>query len=192
MANCDVLTERDITIGPYGDMATTEDLSPANLVWRMALGTIDGSVTLGLTIALAWFFGVLPSAEIVGAASNGFRTDDAGGMLALGTQVGVILLIRVVIVFLYDTTSVALGGQSIGGRLLRLRIVSVDGTRVALGGALKRAAAGGLIAHTPVLGQALRIGDYGAALLGRRRQAVRDKVAGTMLVHARRDSLRRS
>jgi uncharacterized RDD family membrane protein YckC len=151
------------------------ELKTANIIWRMAVGAVDGALTTSCSLMVAWSLGLLPGA---------FGALHAGQMGMLATHVGETLLLRALLIFLYDTTSVAFGGQTVGCRLFRLRIVSADGARVSVRNALKRAAAGGLVANTPVVGQVVRVGDYAAALFGRRRQAVRDRVAGTLLVHA--------
>lgn len=163
---------------------------PAGVVVRATVGALDGALTSSLVLAIAWGAGLLPSLDDLGGLGR-----DATSLAALVTsarlpgvaaQVGVLVALRIAVIFSFDTLSVALGGQTPGCRLLRVRIVGTDGERVRIGGALKRAAAGGVIAHTPVVGQAMRAADYGAALFGRQRRAVRDRVAGTMLVHVER------
>jgi uncharacterized RDD family membrane protein YckC len=154
----------------------------------MALGAVDGTVTTSVTLLLAWALGLLSGVTSASAGQSfaiGAGLARAPQWMTLVTSVGATLTIRILVVFLYDTASVAVGGQTIACRLLRLRIVASDGNPVSLRGALKRAVAGGLLAHTPVVGQVARVGDYAAAIFGKRRQAVRDRVAGTMLVHAR-------
>lgn len=150
---------------------------------------LDGGMTTTLALAITWAAGLLPTAhEIVlfgRAALTPAAVLQSWQLLGIASQVGVVLVIRVGVVFVYDTVSVALGGQTLACRLLRVRIVRTDGSAVPLTQSLRRAAAGGLITQTPVVGQLLRAGDYGAALLGTQKRALRDRVAGTALVHAR-------
>jgi uncharacterized RDD family membrane protein YckC len=104
------------------------------------------------------------------------------------TRAAATLLIYAAAKFVYYVAFVTWGGRTPACYLLRLRIVRTDGAPASASDAVKRAVAGGIIGHTPGVGQLLRIGDYLAALFNRRKQAMRDMVAGTMLVHqARRE-----
>jgi uncharacterized RDD family membrane protein YckC len=169
--------------------AVAGDLTPAGIVRRAAVGMLDGGMTTTLALAIAWAVGVLPTAHetmLIGRAALSPTTVlRSWHLLSIASQVGGTLAIRIGVVFVYDTVSVALGGQTLACRLLRLRIVTVEGSAVPLAQSLRRAAAGGLITQAPVVGQLLRAGDYGAALLGKQKRALRDRVAGTALVHAR-------
>jgi hypothetical protein len=150
---------------------------------------LDGGLTTTLAFAIAWGAGVLPTAhEIVvlgHAAMSPAVLLRSWQVLGVASQVGATLAIRIGVVFAYDTVSVAAGGRTLACRLLRLRIVMLDGSSVPLSQSLRRAAAGGLVTQTPVVGQVLRASDYGAALFGTQKRALRDRIAGTALVHER-------
>jgi hypothetical protein len=169
------------------------DLRPAGILRRAALGMLDGGMTTTLALTIAWAAGVLPTAHdtiLIGrAAISPEVVLRSWQLLGIASQVGATVAIRIGVVFVYDTVSVALGGQTLACRLLRVRIVRTDGSAVPLAQSLRRAVAGGVLTQTPVVGQVLRAGDYGAALLGKQKRALRDRVAGTALVHtARRET----
>jgi uncharacterized RDD family membrane protein YckC len=75
-------------------------------------------------------------------------------------------------------------GRTPGCWIFGVRVVMKDGQRLSWRGALGRTLAGGVIGQLPVVGHVLRFLDYMAALFNRRRMALRDMAAGTMLIHA--------
>jgi len=94
-------------------------------------------------------------------------------------QVIVAFLIMAVIVavpWLYNIVFWLLAGQTPGKRLMGIRVVRTDGTRVRLGNAIRRQI-GYLISATLFLG-------YLWILVDNRRQGWHDKLAGTMVVYS--------
>jgi uncharacterized RDD family membrane protein YckC len=157
---------------------------PANILWRILQGVLDDSLILIMTFLMAWWLGALPSAGDL----EGFAPDEGVPVNALlrywrmTAHVGAVLVIYAAIKFVYYTGFVAWDGRTPACRLFRLRIVMADGTPAGLGPAIKRALAGGIISHTPLIGWALRTADYLATFFNPRKQAGRDLAARTMLV----------
>lgn len=160
-------------------------MRPANVVWRIFQGLIDDLIVTFIALLIAWGVGVLPYKVQLPDLNKGFSSvvEMAQHYLPLTAQLGATLFIYVAFKFIYYVVFVAWSGQTPACYMLRLRIVMSDGRAVALSGALKRAVAGGVISHTPVVGHILRFVDYLVTLFNRRKQAVRDMVADTMLVH---------
>lgn len=164
--------------------AGVPDGRPANILWRILQAVCDDLVITSFVLPLAWALGVLSLPAEWPDVSGGPRAfAEAAARAVTPAQVGATLLIYAAAKFVYYVAFVTWGGRTPACYLLRLRIVRTDGAPASAGNAVRRAVAGGLIGHTPGVGQLLRIGDYLAALFNRRRQAVRDMLAGTMLVH---------
>jgi uncharacterized RDD family membrane protein YckC len=165
--------------------AKTETLKPANIVWRIFQGLIDDLIVTFIALLVAWAAGVLPYKVELPDFNKGFSSvvEMAQRYLPLTAQLGATLFIYVAFKFIYYVVFVAWSGRTPACYMLRLRIVMSDGGAVSLSGSLKRAIAGGVISHTPVVGHILRFVDYLATLFNGRKQAVRDMVANTMLVH---------
>ncbi|HLL73891.1 MAG TPA: RDD family protein [Pyrinomonadaceae bacterium] len=161
------------------------DGRPANLFWRILQSVCDDLVITSFALTLAWALGVLPlPAERLDVSGGPRAVAEAVSRAVTPARAGATLLIYAAGKFVYYVAFVAWGGRTPACHLLRLRIVRADGAPASVGNAVRRAVAGGVIGHTPVVGQLLRIGDYLMALFNRRKQAVRDMVAGTMLVHS--------
>ena len=165
-----------------------QPLRPANILWRIFQGVIDDWLITAVALGLAWQAGVLPKLQFVehNESQSGYAyvVETLKRYLPLTAQIGATLLIYAVIKFIYYVALVAWKGQTLACYLLGLRIVMADGTPATFGSAAKRAFAGGVISHTPFIGHVLRLGDYLATFFNPRKQAVRDLVADTMLVHA--------
>ena len=164
---------------------TCDDSTPANILWRVAHAVTDDAIVTGVALLVAWAAGVLPSPQDLLAPTGATRSlaESVRSYLCLALRVGAVVGIYAAIKFMYYVCFVAWGGQTPGCRLLRLRVVMVDGSPATFRAAVARAVAGGIASHAPGVGHVLRLGDYLAALLNRRRRAVRDLAAGTMLVH---------
>lgn len=160
-------------------------MQPANIVWRILQGVIDDLIVTFIALIIAWVVGALPDRTQWIDPRKDFSTVVEALMtyLPLTAQLGATLFIYAAFKFSYYVMFVAWNGQTLACFVLRLRIVMTDGSPVSLSSAVKRALAGGVISHTPLIGHILRFGDYLATLFNRRKQAVRDMVADTMMVH---------
>jgi uncharacterized RDD family membrane protein YckC len=167
---------------------SAQPLRPANILWRISQGVIDDWLITAVALGLAWQGGVLPKLQFVehNQSLSGYAdvVEWLKRYLPLTAQIGATLVIYAVIKFIYYVSLVAWKGQTLACYLLGLKIVMADETPATFGSAIKRAFAGGVISHTPFIGQLLRLGDYVATFFNPRKQAVRDIVADTMLIHA--------
>jgi uncharacterized RDD family membrane protein YckC len=174
--------------GPKEDERTEPPgFEPANIIWRIIQGVLDDLIITGAALGLSWMLGILPSSEqFKSADSISSLTQMIIAYLPLTARIGSIFFIHAGIKFIYYVAFIAATGQTPACYLLRLRIVMVDGNPASVSSAVKRAIAGGIVSHTPVIGYVLRLIDYLATLFNPRKQAVRDMVARTMLVHVSR------
>ena len=59
-------------------------MKPVNILWRMALGAVDGTVTTSCALAVAWSIGVLPTLEQLGVSGQGLAS---GAILMRSPQI---------------------------------------------------------------------------------------------------------
>lgn len=157
---------------------------PANILWRIMQGGVDDLIITAGALGLAWGLGVITvPANFIRLPRDLTFVEDVSNHLTLAARAGAVFAIYVAMKLAYYTAFVACGGKTPACYLLRLRVVRVDGRPVSLAGSAKRAVAGGALSHAPVVGHFIRFVDYAVALFNRRKQAVRDIIAGTMLVH---------
>ena len=88
-----------------------------------------------------------------------------------------------VIAALYEISFVAMTGQTIGKRLLKIQVVDVTtGRPPALGGASIRYLVHGVLALVPLVGSVLELLVYLSAIWSPTRQGWHDRAAGTVVV----------
>src|SRR4051794_6580373 len=115
---------------------------------------------------------------VVGLASGGGHSGHGRASIHLGSNASLIFL---GITLAYFFVCEALTGQTLGKRLLRIRVVSADGSRASVGQALGRTLLR-VVDSLPVL---YIVGLISVLATGRgRRQRVGDLAAGTVVVPA--------
>jgi hypothetical protein len=124
------------------------------------------------------------------------RSDQLGAEIdkinrQLSPWIELLFLVAVLLMFLYLVPSTAISGQTLGKRIWKVRVMHVDGSRVGLGGALRRFGVPLLIGI--VLAVPLRFGPLGLAIpvfgmIGwvnkPNRQGMHDRLAKTIVVEA--------
>jgi uncharacterized RDD family membrane protein YckC len=141
----------------------------AGFITRLAAFVVDRAITamIGLLTGLA-----------VQYAMNAFRINqlfgfrDISWQVETGVGVGVYLAISVT----YDLSFWMLAGQTPGKRLMGVRVVRSDGTRLRFGNAIRRELA--------YVASGLLFLGYLWILFDNRRQGWHDKLAGTIVVYS--------
>jgi uncharacterized RDD family membrane protein YckC len=169
-------------------------LQPAHLGWRVAQSLTDDLVVTAAALCLVAVAGILPDSSSIRDLLQLYDrpVEFVRRLSRLVPTASLVYVIYWVAKLAYQTGFLTrCHGQTPGCWLFGLKVVMKDGRQVTWRAAAGRTIAGGVMVQVPVIGQVLRLLDYVAALLNRRRQAVRDIAAGTMLVHACRFSLTR-
>jgi len=135
---------------------------PAGFVTRLVAFVIDLAINALVSSVLTVV------GQFVGR-SLGARQSTLVLLAAITTVSGFLFL------FAYAVLLTALGGQTVGKRIMGLRVVRTDGTRVKLWPAIKRFI--GYILSTPFFW------GYLLVLIDNRRRAFHDKLAGTMVIY---------
>jgi uncharacterized RDD family membrane protein YckC len=164
-----------------------QGLHPAHLGWRVAQSLTDDLLITAIALGFAAVVGMLPnSASMRGLVQVYDQPLELARRLSrLVPTASLVYAVYWTAKLGYHTGFLTLcNGQTPGCWLFGLRVVLKDGRPVNWRAAAGRTLAGGIIGQVPLIGQVLRFLDYLAALFNRRRQAVRDMAAGTMLVHA--------
>lgn len=165
---------------------TDDHMRPAHLGWRVVQAVIDDGVVAVCALALADPREIFEKGVILTNLSD-FRQapfESLKRMQQLLPAAGVVLMIYWCVKLPYQLAFLTLcKGQTIGCRVLRLRVTLADGRLVSWRAAAARTIGAGILAHAPVVGRILRLVYYLAILADKRRQAVRDMVAGTVVVH---------
>ena len=146
----------------------------AGFVTRLGAFLIDRAIIAAITGGVMWVFqAILDFFKInTWLDSTDVQLQIWGIAIALGGTVAVYLLVHV----LYDIGFWLLAGQTPGKRVLGLRVVRTDGTRLRFGNALRREI-GYLVSYILYLG-------FLWILFDNRRQGWHDKIGGTIVVYS--------
>jgi uncharacterized RDD family membrane protein YckC len=146
----------------------------AGFFTRLAAFVIDRAIIAAITSGVMWVFQVILDFFRVDTWLDSTNTElqIRGLVIALGGTVAIYLLVHV----LYDIGFWLLAGQTPGKRVLGLRVVRTDGTRLRFGNALRREI-GYLVSYILYLG-------FLWILFDNRRQGWHDKIAGTIVVYS--------
>jgi uncharacterized RDD family membrane protein YckC len=146
----------------------------AGFVTRLAAFLIDRAIIAAITGGVMWVFQAILNLFQVNNWLESANTDlqIRGLVVVLSGTVVIYLLVHV----LYDIGFWLLAGQTPGKRVLGLRVVRTDGTRLRFGNALRREI-GYLVSSILYLG-------FLWILIDKRRQGWHDKIAGTIVVYS--------
>lgn len=149
---------------------------------RFAATFIDGLAVGGIGIIAAIALPAYASYQ-KRAAAGGIVHTSAGGSIVAGV-LGVLLMAALVGLFVYTAVSVYRYGQTIGKRVMGIRVVRTDGTRVAFGRfVFLRWLPITILGMIPLLGYVISLLD--ALLIFRdSRLCIHDQFAGTRVVTA--------
>ena len=164
-----------------------KSLRPAHLGWRVAQSLSDDLPVTAIALCFAAVIGILPDGASMRDLLQSYRApiDLAKKISRLLPTASLVYAVYWLAKLAYQTGFLTFcNGQTPGCWLFKVRVVMQDGRHVTWRAAVGRTLAGGVMGQAPVVGQVLRFIDYAATLFNRRRQAVRDMAAGTMLVHA--------
>jgi uncharacterized RDD family membrane protein YckC len=160
----------------------------APVMERLAARMIDSIAVLGLNIVVNGYFVfeyVRELAPVIRAMQNGAAfTADSLTDRAKTLQV-IIAVVATALWFAYEVPAVATTGQTLGKRLLGIRVVRVDGDPLGFGRSIQRWSVPGLPTLVGAWLFPLQILDAAWCLLDKpRRQCLHDKLAGTVVVAA--------
>jgi uncharacterized RDD family membrane protein YckC len=163
--------------GPPGTLAPVLDRLAARLVDVVALGALN-------IVVNGWFVyqflqAVEPSVRAIqdGDSTPPPFTDHAGTLFL------VILGVATALWFAYEVPAIASTGQTLGKRLVGIRVTTPDGRPVGFGRAIQRWAIPGLPMMLPwPFGHLIQLVDGAWCLRDKHRQCLHDKAAGTLVV----------
>lgn len=145
------------------DVENTGAIEKAERGTRLVSAIVDGLV--GIPIAILIFFGMSD------ATNPNFALIGFGMLLALGLLVVNIMLLHK-------------DGQTIGKKLMKIKIVQVDGSRAGLGRTFGlRMIVNGLLSAIPFVGSIYGLVDL-LFIFGEERRCVHDYIAGTIVIKA--------
>ena len=168
-------------------MLAESAIRPAHLGWRVGQALTDDLIVSAIAVILGYAFGLLSGdgRAINLRESLNSPADSIRRLLVILPKAGMVYAIYWAIKLAYQTGFLTFfAGQTPGCWLFGVRVSMKDGKPVNWRAALGRTVAGGVIGQLPIVGHVLRFLDYLVALFNRRRMAVRDMAAGTMLIHA--------
>lgn len=153
--------------------------------WQRLLARIIDAVVVGAVSVLVCLPWLLP--YLRAAFRSAERSAQSGGrpqIVQLDTRQALLVsLVSAVIYFGYDLVQHRFWGQTLGKRALRLRVARTDGSVLSWGRAAVRSAIWTLVPAIPTLGLFFEVLDGLWPLWDKpRRQAIHDKVAGTVVV----------
>lgn len=163
-----------------------QGLQPAHLGWRVAQSLTDDLFVTASALAFAAVVGMLPDSASMRSLVEVYDQpiEVTRRLSRFVPTASLVYAIYWTAKLGYHTGFLTLcNGQTPGCWLFGLQVVLKDGRPIHWRAAAGRTLAGGIMGQVPLIGQVLRLLDYIAALFNRRRQAVRDMAAGTMLVH---------
>lgn len=166
------------------DVAPT--MRAAHLGWRLAQGLTDDLIISAIAVIVAIMCGIVtihgwPSIDLHSLTSPVRVLELASAIIPRATATYAIYWVLKLIY--YTGFFTFCNGQTPICMLLRVKVVMKTGVAVTWQAALARTVAGGVMGQLPLIGPTMRAADYLAALFNRRKQALRDMAAGTMLVH---------
>jgi uncharacterized RDD family membrane protein YckC len=146
----------------------------AGFFTRLAAFLIDRAIIAAITGGVMWVFQAILNFFQFNSWLESTNTElqVRGLVVVLSGTVAIYLLVHV----LYDIGFWLLAGQTPGKRVLGLRVVRTDGTRLRFGNALRREI-GYLASNILYLG-------FLWILIDKRRQGWHDKIAGTIVVYS--------
>jgi uncharacterized RDD family membrane protein YckC len=151
------------------DAAGNDDYVKASRGARLGAVMLDGLVVAVPAMLIA---------ILVPATSGGTAPSTAGMILLMLFGVGAIAFVAMQLVLLHRH------GQTIGKKLIGIRIVRTDGTRAGLGRIfLLRSFVPGLIGAIPLLGPIFSLVDI-LFIFGEEQRCVHDMIADTIVVNA--------
>jgi uncharacterized RDD family membrane protein YckC len=152
---------------------------------RLAARLVDAAALAALNIAVNGWFVYLFAREIAPAVRAAEAGDTTPEMSAhAGTLFVVIIGIAMALWFAYEVPAVAATGQTLGKRLVGLRVTTVEGNPVGFGRAIQRWAIPGLPMMIWPWGHLVQLVDAAWCLWDRDRRCLHDKAAGTVVVTA--------
>jgi uncharacterized RDD family membrane protein YckC len=158
----------------------------ATVLDRLAARLVDAAALAALNIVVnGWFVyqflrEIRPAVLAVEAGQSTPELSAQAGRLFI-TIIGVAMALW----FAYEVPAIASTGQTLGKRLVGVRVTTADGKPVGFGRAIQRWAIPGLPMMLPwPFGHVIQIADAIWCLWDDRRQCLHDKAAGTVVVPA--------
>lgn len=170
-------------------------LIPSLLSFLAAQASTDGQVSVGMTIGPSPFLmgfilliglpfsplTLLPMATVTSLLVSGvLRLLDMGPGIMIGILPGFYVLVFLLL-SLYKPLAESLShGQTLGKRLMGLRVTAADGSRVSAGAIWRRELLGDILLGTITLGIAPIVSSFLAA--GKSRRSLPDRIADTVVM----------
>ena len=150
--------------------SVTEERVPADRIIRLGAALLDG-VIFGALVYLPFFLGFLMATSTSGASRGiGFLMAIAFGLVGLAVWAW------------FTIKYVRANGQSIGKRMLGIKVVRVDGSAVSLGRIFwLRNVVNSLVGVIPIIGVIYGIADT-LFIFTDSRQCLHDKLADTIVI----------
>ena len=150
---------------------------------RFAAIIIDGLAVAGIGIIAAIALPAYSAYQKKAAAAAGIAGTSPGGGLAAGI-VGLIMIVAMVGIFAYSAILVYRYGQTIGKRVMGIRVVRTDGTRVRFGRFIfLRWLPVTILGMIPILGYVISLLDS-LLIFRENRLCLHDNIADTKVVTA--------
>jgi uncharacterized RDD family membrane protein YckC len=144
-----------VPVGPSGHrLAEFSDRLLARIIDGLIVGVVGGIITAPVAIiAVIYLLGRLPTATRVNGELAGPAVDPTEFLLVLLGVFAVVLVMTFVINYVYDVEMMFRSGQTIGKRVMRIRVLPVDpGRTLTRAMAFKRYAVTVASAFVPGLG----------------------------------------